>query len=356
MQRPSISISCMILLNMLFAVIGVAIFAAVALQIQHHVKTGGKLFFKAPKGCKRMPSGALECIGNSTETTAEILNALLEPQKGLEQKQDDSTAKDAIAEQVAEDEEPLGNDEERNVQQADPVDDNPQEPTTDSRQEPALSDPVMQSHPQPDPTADDLHHAAHEDQPSLLQQYLLKNPDLVNTSDHNQWTALHVAARAGFTDSVRILLAAGADVKLETSMGKTAFDIATESLEPDHAIVRLLSGPVLVLPNGGGLLTADEFRAAADRGQIEQVEHFLAAIRETRNTDILDHSDGNKWNALHMAARSGHVHIVKLLLDAGASVSLQTANERTALTLAKEYHGDDSEIVSILRSVVADEL
>ena len=42
-------------------------------------------------------------------------------------------------------------------------------------------------------------------------------------------TVLHVAARAGFNQVVRILLDRGADIGSVTSTGKTALDLATQS-------------------------------------------------------------------------------------------------------------------------------
>ena len=62
-----------------------------------------------------------------------------------------------------------------------------------------------------------------------IETLLAGGADL-NARDHQGYTPLHSAARFGFPSNVLALLEAGADVSAVTSDGRTAYDLAGESL------------------------------------------------------------------------------------------------------------------------------
>ena len=71
-------------------------------------------------------------------------------------------------------------------------------------------------------------------------------------------------------------------------------------------------------------------RAWAAAGQTEAIRALLS---EGEQIDV-DSRDGAGWTALMHAASAGHDAVVRLLLDAGASVHLANEAQRTALHLA----------------------
>lgn len=60
---------------------------------------------------------------------------------------------------------------------------------------------------------------------------------------------IHVAAETGDADMVRLLLKKGADPKQKTSLGRTAFDIASEQdrLGSHRDVLELVRGAIRVL-------------------------------------------------------------------------------------------------------------
>jgi hypothetical protein len=73
-----------------------------------------------------------------------------------------------------------------------------------------------------------------------LEGYLSTVPSWVDEADHNRWTALHLAARAGNLDAVSVLLRHGADQSSETVAGDTPLDVAESYLGNDHPVTLLL--------------------------------------------------------------------------------------------------------------------
>lgn len=88
-------------------------------------------------------------------------------------------------------------------------------------------------------------------------------------------------------------------------------------------------------------------KAAAD-GDIER-------LQKTKKSEW-SKKDINGWQPIHEAARSGHTDIVKMLLDNGIDKDVRTGhlNEgQSPLSLALEFHDEDHELVSYLRSIGA---
>ena len=68
---------------------------------------------------------------------------------------------------------------------------------------------------------------------------------------------------------------------------------------------------------------------------------------------LVHSKDKNGWTPLHEASRGGHVEAAKFLLEKGADINDRFLNGQggTALFLAGQYHGKDSEIYKYLESV-----
>lgn len=155
-------------------------------------------------------------------------------------------------------------------------------------------------------------------------------------------TAITHAAYGGYPDVVRLLVDAGADVDRQDgtranallSTGETGFVAVLEEVlrgAPDLTRTNRFGGTALI--------------PAADRGHVETVARLLA-------TDIdVDHVNDLGWTALLEAVLLGdggsaHTQIVRLLVDAGADVSIEDRDGKTALEHARAAGYE--EIVGIL--------
>ncbi|XP_031330499.1 ankyrin repeat domain-containing protein 50 isoform X1 [Photinus pyralis] len=151
----------------------------------------------------------------------------------------------------------------------------------------------------------------YESQLSLVTSSTEPSPEpLFDLHDLHGQAALHVAARLGQAQVVKVLLQAGADVDQADGDGWTPL------------------------------------RAAAWGGHTEVVELLV------KHGCALDSVDAENRTALRAAAWSGHEEIVKILLENGANVNLTDHEGRTAL-IAAAYMGH-AEIVEHLLNHGAD--
>ncbi|KAK9876233.1 hypothetical protein WA026_012534 [Henosepilachna vigintioctopunctata] len=157
----------------------------------------------------------------------------------------------------------------------------------------------------------DVEGCDYQSQISLASTSSEVSPDpLYNLHDMHGQAALHVAARLGQSEIVKVLLEAGANVNEADLDGWTPL------------------------------------RAAAWGGHTEVVELLV------NHCCVLDSVDAENRTALRAAAWSGHEEIVKILLRRGASVNLTDHEGRTAL-IAAAYMGHN-EIVEHLLEAGAD--
>jgi len=242
----------------------------------------------------------------------------------------------------------------------------------------------------------DLRRAAASGENELLSGYLGVMPDWVDSADTNGWTALHMAARAGQGEAIRILLDAGADRYLETDSGKIAVEIVEEEYGEDHPAVETLAeyeeeeyddeeddenydeeegdwdsddeeeegeydyddedeeleGDELEEEEGEGAreeggdpgYTLDDLHDAAGSGDAEQVRSILEY-----NPELVNVADENRWTPIHVAASRGHVECVEALLEYGADTDAVNNFDETALDTAVNELGEDHPIAKVLR-------
>ncbi|XP_078689282.1 transient receptor potential cation channel subfamily A member 1-like [Branchiostoma floridae x Branchiostoma belcheri] len=151
----------------------------------------------------------------------------------------------------------------------------------------------------------------------LLQQSG-RTTDLLEAPDEDGCTALHLAAEGGYTDSVSLLLVAGANREAADKVGQTALH---KSAGKGH-----YQAVETILSFGG---TTDD-----DAGDTDDVTRRLV--------NALDRQ-GRK--PLHMAAEKGHEKIVRFLLEKNTSIN-KTIDGRSPLHLATE--SGSAETVEIL--------
>jgi len=75
--------------------------------------------------------------------------------------------------------------------------------------------------------------------------------------------------------------------------------------------------------------SAGEIHDLLEKGEVEKAKRLLAS-----NPALVHSRDGSSRTPLHVAARYGHVHVARWLLEQGAEVNAQAYNNFTALHLA----------------------
>ncbi len=87
---------------------------------------------------------------------------------------------------------------------------------------------------------------------------------------------------------------------------------------------------------------------AAQKGDLDEARRLLDGASPT----LLHARDANNWQAIHEAARSGNVDLIKFLVELGADVSARTMNGGSPLYWAKQ-NDNNQEAVAYLESINA---
>jgi len=153
----------------------------------------------------------------------------------------------------------------------------------------------------------------------------------VNAADRTGTTALMLAAGAGISKYVTLLLEAGAKVNARDAEGRTALfmaaaggDVETVSLLLNHAAD----------PNAPDIYSYTPLMETV--GSTHWNPEILRALVASGADLNARNKDGE--TALMAAARLGRADAVKLLLELGADPSLRSKNGWTALRFAREAH------------------
>ncbi|GAW14609.1 hypothetical protein ANO14919_040120 [Xylariales sp. No.14919] len=139
---------------------------------------------------------------------------------------------------------------------------------------------------------------------------LLRYDNHLDSQDRNGWTSLHHAASHGYLNCVDELLEHKSDIKMKTKEGKTALHMAAE-YGHFSVIRRLVSRDLETL-----WMIDDNSTTALDlivaRGILKEVEQFV---------QILEHHYGKDFEQqgtpLHTAAAHRHIEVLRFLLNRG---------------------------------------
>jgi ankyrin repeat protein len=162
--------------------------------------------------------------------------------------------------------------------------------------------------------------------------------------DENGFSAVMVTALKGHVEAFRLLVYAGADVKLHNKSGETAI-----SLSELHQSRDLFEKVMLEFALEKGNRNAGGFCAlhcAARRGDLDAVK-----LLTSRGYDV-NVPDGDGYTPLMLAAKEGHGSMCELLISHGANCEIKNARGETALSLARKTVGRKNDA----ERVILDEL
>ncbi|CAN1725345.1 ANK3 [Linum perenne] len=162
-------------------------------------------------------------------------------------------------------------------------------------------------------------------------QVLINSRQVVDLDyqDENGFTAVMFAALHGRIEAFRVLVHAGADVKMQNKVGETAISLSELSQNRD-----LFEKVMLEYALEKGNRYAGGFCAlhcAARHGDI-----VAAKLLTSRGYDV-NVPDGDGYTPLMLAARGGHKSMCQLLISCGADCELKNARGETAASLARKY-------------------
>lgn len=165
---------------------------------------------------------------------------------------------------------------------------------------------------------------------------LLEHPVVdLNEQDENGFSPVMVAAMEGHVESFRLLVFAGANVKLRNKFGQNAITLSELNTNRD-LFEKVMLEFAIEKGNHGGFYA---LHCAARRGD-------LAAVRLlTSRGDDVNVPDGDGYTPLMLAAREGHGCLCELLISCGARCEIKNIRGETALMLARKNSRREAECV-----------
>ncbi|XP_048868743.1 caskin-1 isoform X1 [Brienomyrus brachyistius] len=167
-----------------------------------------------------------------------------------------------------------------------------------------------------------LHHAALNGNMELIS-LLLESQATVDLKDQKGMRPLHYAAWQGKTEPMKMLLKSGSSVNGQSDEGQIPLHLAAQHGHYDvsEMLLQHQSNPCIV--DNAGKTPLD---LACEFGRVGVVQLLLssnmcAALLEPKPGDS---TDPNGTSALHLAAKNGHIDIIRLLIQAGIDINRQT--------------------------------
>ncbi|WJX17649.1 hypothetical protein P8452_07538 [Trifolium repens] len=171
--------------------------------------------------------------------------------------------------------------------------------------------------------------------------------DLDYQDDSGFSAVMHTAVK-GHAESFRLLVYAGADVKLCNKYGETAIMLSKLNRNCDlFEKVMLEFALEKGNQNTGGFYA---LHCAARRGDLHSVTLL------TRNGFDVNVPDGEDYTPLMLAAREGHASVCKVLISYGAHFNAKNTRGETALLLARKFSGGKNDAEGVILDELARKL
>ncbi|GLT86624.1 hypothetical protein SLE2022_047520 [Rubroshorea leprosula] len=175
-----------------------------------------------------------------------------------------------------------------------------------------------------------------------LKKLIEKADTDLDERDVDGYSAAMVAVTCGNVEAFKLLLYAGADVKLRNSNGDTAISLS-HSNPNSEAFDRIMLE--YTLQEGNRLSGFHALHRAALRGDLNSL-HILIK----RGYDV-NAFDGDGYTPLMLAASGGHGGACQVLISCGARCDLENGRHETALLLARKNSEGN-----VTEQVILDEL
>jgi ankyrin repeat protein len=174
---------------------------------------------------------------------------------------------------------------------------------------------------------------------SEVEARIQADPELLQCTDPNGFTPLHLAAAYGHPRIVKLLLDHKADLVAQSNEGWTCLHAAAYGGNVDAVNLLVAQKSDVDALTAGG---RTPLHYAAAYGHTKVVEVLLE-----NGADIhLKSNDG--WTSLHEAACTGHKDVAELLLANHADINPRSSEGLTALDYAKAFTHPD--VVDLLRA------
>ncbi|KAI5572986.1 hypothetical protein POPTR_010G057300v4 [Populus trichocarpa] len=148
----------------------------------------------------------------------------------------------------------------------------------------------------------------------------------LDEQDDDGFSAAMTAAANGYIEAFRLLVHAGANIKLQNRFGDTAISLS-ELNQHGEAIEKVMIE--YALKEGYNYSASiHALHRAARRGDLD-----LVCMLARKGYDV-NASDGDGYTPLMLAAREGHGKVCELLISRGAQCDLENERCETALSLA----------------------
>ncbi|XP_037623104.1 protein phosphatase 1 regulatory subunit 12A isoform X3 [Sebastes umbrosus] len=181
-------------------------------------------------------------------------------------------------------------------------------------------------------------HQACIDENAEMVQFLVESGSDVNRGDNEGWTPLHAAASCGFIQIAKYLIEHGAHVGAVNSEGELPLDVATED-----AMERLLKGEIKKQA-----IDVDMARKEEERVMLQDAMAVLAG------GGTLTPHPNTKATALHVSAAKGYIEVLKVLLQCGVGVDVDSRDIDGWTPLHAGAHWGQEEVCSLLADNMCD--
>lgn len=176
-----------------------------------------------------------------------------------------------------------------------------------------------------------MHLAARLGNAQVLKQLMVHGAD-VNAKTSTGDTPLMVSARAGHPDCFLELIKFGADLGIVNHEGDTAIMIA-ERISFHFSVVDIF---MRTLNCGAGLVSSDMtlFSPLHFFARSGRAEPLLMMLHQSASD--LNKLDGSGLTPVMVAAASGHVDIFRILVMAGADITIRNAEGKSLMSIIRQ--------------------